>query len=93
VARNTFDLLAAGSFLHPTIRVAPLPGFACYDQRFVADPNVTVKLPSLFASYLKLKAKITGDPAIDRQFKTIDYLTLLDVADLDPKTYRSFFDK
>ena len=57
------------------------------------DPNVTVKLPSLFASYLKLRAKITGEPAIDRQFKTIDYLTLIDVADLDPKTYRAFFDK
>jgi putative hemolysin len=59
----------------------------------VPDPNVTVKLPSLFASYLKLKAKITGEPALDRQFKTIDFLTLLDVADLDPKIYRAFFDK
>jgi putative hemolysin len=93
VARNTYDLLAAGSFLHPAIHVAPLPDFHCYEPDFVADPNVTVKLPSLFASYLKLKAKITGEPAIDRQFKTIDFLTLIDVADLDPKTYRAFFDK
>ena len=93
LAKQTFDFLAAGSFLHPTIRVGPLADFRCYGPDFVPDPNVTVKLPPLFASYLKLKAKIAGEPALDRAFKTIDFLTLIDVADLEPKTYRSFFDK
>ena len=93
LARHTWDLLSAGSFVHPTLRVTPLPDFLCYDEDFVPDPNVTVKLPSLFASYLKLNAKIAGEPAMDRQFKTIDFLTILDVADLDPKTYRSLFDR
>ena len=93
VARHTWDFLSAGSFVHPTIRVAPLPSFVCYDDDFVPDHNVTVKLPALFATYLKFKARITGEPALDRQFKTIDFLTMLDVADLEPKTYRSLFDK
>jgi putative hemolysin len=93
LARQTWDFLSAGSFVHPTIRVRPLPAFECYGPDFVPDPNVTVKLPPLFASYLKLKARIAGEPALDRAFKTIDFLTLIDVADLEPKTYRSFFDK
>jgi len=91
VARQTYDFLASGSFVHPAIRLQPLPGFECYAQDFVASPNVSVKLPPLFASYLKLHAKVTGAPALDRQFKTIDFLVLLDIADLDLKTYGFYF--
>jgi putative hemolysin len=91
VARSTWELLSSGSFVHPRLRTDPLPGFECYPEDFKGDPNVSVKLPPLFASYLKLNAKITGEPALDRQFKTIDFLCLLDIGDLDLKTYRAYF--
>jgi putative hemolysin len=58
----------------------------------VADVNTTIKLPPLFASYLKLGARIVGEPALDRHFKTIDFLALLDIGDLEPATYRTFFE-
>lgn len=91
VARQTYDFLRAGAYLHPTLEVPPHPHFACYPPDFVPDPNVTVKLPALFAGYLKLGAKITGEPALDREFKTIDFLALLDVHSLDASTVRTFF--
>lgn len=91
VARATYEFLRSGSFLHPTIQVPPLPHFVCYPPDFVPDPAVSVKLPALFAGYLKLGAKITGEPALDREFKTIDFLTLVDVQALDESTLRAFF--
>lgn len=48
-------------------------------------------IPALFQSYLNLGAKVLGPPAIDRQFKTIDWLVMLDVREIDPMTYRHFF--
>jgi len=44
----------------------------------------SVELPQLFRTYLRYGAKIVGDPAIDREFQTVDYLTLVDLRRLDP---------
>lgn len=41
------------------------------------------KIPALLNSYLKLGAKVCGFPALDRSFKCIDFLTLLDVKDIE----------
>ena len=41
--------------------------------------RVPVRVPRLLRTYLELSAKICGPPAIDREFKTIDFLTLLDL--------------
>jgi len=41
-----------------------------------------VKVPKLLRAYLALGAKICGPPAIDRAFKTVDFLTLLDMENL-----------
>lgn len=91
VARQTHDFLRSGAFIHSTIRIPPLPHFACYPPDFVAHPDIAVELPPLFAGYLKLGAKITGEPAMDREFKTIDFLALLDVLTMDEATVRTFF--
>ncbi len=40
--------------------------------------------PKLLRTYLALGASICGPPAIDREFKTIDFLTLLDLKNLSP---------
>jgi putative hemolysin len=37
------------------------------------------KPPRLLRAYLSIGAKICGPPALDRNFKTIDFLTLLDL--------------
>lgn len=49
-------------------------------QLTVSEPSATpVKTPRLLRTYLELSAKICGPPAIDREFGTIDFLTLMDL--------------
>jgi len=76
--------------LHPEYVVAPIAGLECVcsdEDRRRCGP---VELPTLFEMYLRYGALVCGSPAIDRRFKTIDYLVLLDVEDLDPQTYALF---
>ncbi len=60
----------------PALRTQPLPGFACPLDAPAAEAP---KIPKLLAAYLALGAEICGPPAIDREFKTIDFLTLVDL--------------
>ena len=53
----------------------PLPGFEC----IAAPSRETPKIPRLLSAYLALGASICSPPAIDRAFKTIDFLTMIDV--------------
>jgi putative hemolysin len=46
--------------------------------------------PKLLRTYLSIGAKICGPPAIDREFGTIDFLTLLDLHAL-PAIVRAHF--
>jgi len=91
VARQTFDFLSRGGFVHPTWRTQPLAAYASYASDFVPELDVTVKLPALFAAYLKLGALVSGEPALDREFKTIDFLALLDTDQLEASVRHSFF--
>ena len=56
-----------------------------------AGPGPDPHIPALFQSYLNLGAKAWGPPAIDRLFKTIDFLVGLDVMKLNPAVVRTFF--
>jgi putative hemolysin len=47
--------------------------------------------PKLLRAYLGLGGKICGPPAIDREFKTIDFLTVLDLTKLPPMVSQHFF--
>lgn len=52
--------------------------------------KVEVKLPKLIKTYIAVGAKICGAPAWDREFGTIDFLTLLDLARLSPAARNRF---
>jgi putative hemolysin len=57
-------------------QIRPLAHIACpLDQLAKEAPEV----PKLFATYLTIGAKICGAPALDREFKTVDFLTMLDL--------------
>lgn len=49
-----------------------------------------VEIPKLLRAYLTLGAKICGAPALDRQFGTIDFLTLLDLETMSPTAKQRF---
>ena len=48
--------------------------------------------PKLLRAYLTIGAKICSKPAIDREFKTIDFLTLLDLQSLHPRMATRFLE-
>jgi putative hemolysin len=72
----------------PPLRAQPKPNFRCKDDgRTVEAPC----LPRLFRAYLDNSARLCGPPAIDREFKTIDFLTLMDLQQLPDRVRARFF--
>jgi putative hemolysin len=65
-----------------------LPKYECSLEYLAAEP---VKIPKLLRAYLSMGAKICGPPALDREFKTIDFLTMLDLEALPPLVRGRFF--
>jgi putative hemolysin len=76
--------------VEPALRTVPRDQF-----RFpLATPSsaaVSVHPPRLLRAYLSIGAKICGPPALDREFKTIDFLTLLDLEQLSEAARVRFF--
>lgn len=56
----------------------------------VLELSRSVEIPRLMRAYLTLGARICGEPALDREFKTIDFLTLLDLRALGPRAMAKF---
>jgi putative hemolysin len=82
------------SFLAPEpLRTQPT---SCYelpdseDLLVSADAQDGVKVPKLLKTYIAVGARICGAPAWDREFGTIDFLTLLDLAQLSPAAWNRF---
>ena len=69
----------------PAHRTRPVASFACPRDAVAAQP---AKIPKLLAAYLALGAGICGPPAIDREFKTIDFLTLVDLQSAEVQALR-----
>ena len=72
----------------PALRTEPQLAFVL---PAVSDVHSSTHVPKLLRTYLAIGAKICGPPAIDREFKTIDFLTLLDLENLHPKIRARFF--
>ena len=91
--RQVMDYLESRDLIDPRWRVTPQPGFECYPAGFEAPPPARrVKLPRLMRMYVDYGARIAGPPAIDRQFKTIDYLAVFDMNAITPRIRRMFVD-
>jgi putative hemolysin len=60
----------------PTWQTQPRPEFAC-PLGAVATP--APRIPRLLSAYLALGSAICGPPALDREFKTVDFLTWVDL--------------
>ena len=85
-------LLERKGHLHSELRVDPQPDCVCYEEGVEPDPDFSAKLPTLFRIYLRHGAKVCGPPAIDRLFKTIDYLVIFDIDAMDPAMFKTYFE-
>lgn len=76
-------------FLAPEVlRTRPTPAYELPPT--AADLSDEVKVPKLLKTYIAVGARICGAPAWDREFGTIDFLTLLDLAQLSPAARNRF---
>jgi putative hemolysin len=90
-AKSLSEYLESHDYLHSGFTIQPRPEFLCYPGDFVRNPGVKTKVPTLFKTYLRHGAKICGPPAIDRAFKTIDWLVIFDVDQMPRRMFRLFF--
>jgi putative hemolysin len=73
------------------LRTVPMPGFDCPtdwgEEDLATEP---VKVPKLLKTYLAIGARICGAPAWDREFGTIDFLTLMDLRTISSSARNRF---
>jgi putative hemolysin len=78
--------------VHDKLKVMPRPEYACQQTDFHSpDSNEDLEIPRLFGTYIKIGAKICGEPVIDRQFKTIDFFVVFDKETIAEKYFEMFF--
>lgn len=56
----------------------------------LSGESADVRPPKLLRTYLSVGARICGPPAMDREFQTIDFLTLMDLNSLSPAARSRF---
>jgi putative hemolysin len=90
----------------PEFATEPTAAYACPTEQESAhaqpahlqqDPSlpvpstpIPVKVPKLLKTYMAIGARISGPPAWDREFGTIDFLTLLDLKLISPSARNRF---
>ena len=81
----------------PEFATEPTPGYACPTEQEGADAQPSdsplpapPKVPKLLRTYLAIGARISAPPAWDREFGTIDFLTLLDLKMLSQSARNHF---
>jgi len=88
VGASAYAELCRKHLAPPGFRTRPQPRHECPLNHLAEDAP---KIPKLLRAYLSVGAKICGPPALDLEFKTIDFLTLVDLEALPPLARARFF--
>jgi putative hemolysin len=86
---HAVSALLRDCMVEPKLRTVATKAFALPPAK---KPMVEASAPKLLRAYLTIGAKICSGPAIDREFKTIDFLTLLDLQMLHPRVAKRFLE-
>lgn len=72
--------IRANNYLHPDLQIQTHAPCKCGDPSRERAPDLgdAMQLPKLFAAYMRLRARVISEPAIDREFGTVDFLVMLD---------------
>jgi putative hemolysin len=77
----------ARNLVREDLRTVPLPKFKCESTE---TPAEAPKIPKLLSAYLAMGAQICGPPALDQEFKTIDFLTFQDLHSMPARVISRF---
>ena len=84
-------LMRAGH-MTPDLHISPRGRYVCEKQEPGEEVIAHVMMPRLMRLYLDYGARMCSAPALDREFKTIDFLALFHLDDISPKL-RTVFEK
>ena len=90
IAANVLAKLTNDGHVDETIDVTPRPGLAILNDELVGDSS-SARIPPLVNIYMRIGAKVCGEPAIDRDFKTVDYFVVFDLKEINKKYRKMFF--
>jgi len=83
-----YEELKEKYLVEPALRTMPHVAFQCHGNgQGAAAPSP----PRLFRAYLDISGKLCGPPGIDREFKTIDFLTVVDLQHIPDRVRVRFF--
>lgn len=87
----TYEVLAKNCLVKAKWRTRPLAAWRCEaSDAEIAAARAGVKIPRLMAAYLAAGAAVCGEPALDREFKTVDFLTWMDLHAMPARVLRKF---
>jgi putative hemolysin len=86
-----FEKLREKYLAPPGLRTQPTESHRCGDSESKLHAAAIPEPPRLFRAYLDISARLCGPPAIDREFGTIDFLTLLDLQVIPQRLRTRFF--
>lgn len=86
-----FEHFRNNNYMHPNYLIPVQPVYDCLGKAESEIHHTEIKIPQLFRLYLDLGSKVCSPPALDTQFKTIDFLILLDIKGLSENSKALFF--
>lgn len=84
------DYLRHNGHVHDQYYLDTTSQYDCPEVEREDEAWQNVKLPQLFRLYIDLGAKTLSKPALDSNFKTIDYLIIVDIKKLDERSKALF---
>ncbi len=71
-------------YQHDNMMIRAQREYTCGDpaREFEAEVGNGIPLPKLFKTYMRLGSKVISEPAIDREFGTVDFLILMKADDI-----------
>ncbi|MEQ9310487.1 MAG: GNAT family N-acyltransferase [Balneolaceae bacterium] len=84
------EFLEKNNHMHSIYHVPVQKEYECINLKNTYTFNTEVKLPQLFRLYIDVGVKVCGGPALDKTFKTIDFLILLDKETLSDQSKALF---
>ena len=86
------EWLADRGHFHPELRIPARDTHRCQGEPPTEAELAAFKLPKLFGSYVRFESLVVSEPAIDREFGTVDFLVMFDLAQLGPRVRALFFE-
>lgn len=89
--QRMMQYLQGHDHVHSELKASPRTNYACnWRGESHPDDTLPLQIPSLFGIYLRYGAKVCGQPAHDRRFHSIDFFTVVDLQEMDERTFQNF---